>query len=91
MHYESKLKAIVGQRLSEGTFTKGKKLSKVRQVAKEMYEMEPEAVKSEVRAELSKQIREREKAMAAMSKAERDTERTAEQYQRYVFLLVVAG
>jgi hypothetical protein len=46
MHYESKLKAIVGQRLSEGTITKGKWLSTVWQVAKEMYEMEPMEVKS---------------------------------------------
>jgi hypothetical protein len=88
MHYESKLKAIVGQRLSMNTeeITKGQQLKTIRKVAKECYELESEEVKSEVRAELSKQLRERQKAVEAMSKAERGTERTAEQYHAYVLL-----
>jgi hypothetical protein len=87
IHYESKLKAIVGQRVSKDV-TRGKWLSTLRKVAKECYETESDEVKSGVRAELSKQMREREKAMEAIASAERGTERTAEQYQAYVVLFL---
>jgi hypothetical protein len=67
IHYESKLKAIVGQHVSKDV-TRGKWLSTLWKVTKECYE-----VKSGVRAELSKQMREQENAMEVIASAEHGT------------------